>query len=26
MLPRDLIPDMRRPNNGNSIHVFALPN
>jgi alcohol dehydrogenase (cytochrome c) len=26
MLPRDLIPDIRRPNNGNSIHVFALPN
>ncbi|MDH3208192.1 MAG: PQQ-binding-like beta-propeller repeat protein [Gemmatimonadota bacterium] len=25
MLPRDLIPEMRRPNNGNSIHVFRLP-
>ncbi len=25
MLPRDLAPDMRRPANGNSIHVFALP-
>jgi alcohol dehydrogenase (cytochrome c) len=25
MLPRDLIPDIRRPANGNSIHVFALP-
>jgi alcohol dehydrogenase (cytochrome c) len=26
MLPRDLIPDIKRPSNGNSIHVFALPN
>ena len=25
MVPRDLIPHIRRPNNGNSIHVFALP-
>ena len=25
MLPRDLTPNIRRPNNGNSIHVFALP-
>ena len=25
MLPSDLTPNMRRPNNGNSIHVFALP-
>ncbi len=25
MLPRDLAPHIRRPNNGNSIHVFALP-
>ena len=25
MVPRDLIPHVRRPNNGNSIHVFALP-
>ena len=25
MLPRELAPNMRRPNNGNSIHVFALP-
>jgi alcohol dehydrogenase (cytochrome c) len=25
MLPRDLAPDIRRPGNGNSIHVFALP-
>ncbi len=25
MLVRDLAPNMRRPNNGNSIHVFALP-
>ena len=24
-LPRELAPNMRRPNNGNSIHVFALP-
>ena len=26
MLPRDLAPTIRRPRNGNSIHVFALPN
>ena len=25
MLPRDLTPHIRRPTNGNSIHVFALP-
>ena len=25
MLPRELAPDIRRPSNGNSIHVFALP-
>ena len=25
MVPRDLIPHVRRPTNGNSIHVFALP-
>ena len=25
MLPSDLTPNMHRPNNGNSIHVFALP-
>ena len=25
MVPRDLIPHIRRPSNGNSIHVFALP-
>ena len=25
MLPNDLTPNIRRPNNGNSIHVFALP-
>lgn len=24
-LPRELAPDIRRPANGNSIHVFALP-
>ena len=24
-LPRELSPDVRRPSNGNSIHVFALP-
>jgi alcohol dehydrogenase (cytochrome c) len=24
-VPRDLAPDIRRPTNGNSIHVFALP-
>lgn len=26
MLPRDLAPELSRPLNGNSIHVFALPN
>ena len=26
MLPRDLTPELTRPRNGNSIHVFALPN
>ena len=25
MLPRDLAPEMVRPNNGNSIHIFSLP-
>ena len=25
MLPRDLTPELTRPRNGNSIHVFALP-
>ena len=25
MLPRDLAPELSRPRNGNSIHVFALP-
>ena len=25
MLPNDLSPEIRRPSNGNSIHVFALP-
>lgn len=25
-LPRDLAPELRRPRNGNSMHVFALPN
>ncbi len=25
MVPNDLIPHVRRPNNGNSLHVFALP-
>ena len=25
-VPRELIPEIRRPNHGNSIHVFALPN
>ena len=25
MVPRDLIPHIRRPSNGNSLHVFALP-
>jgi len=25
MLPRDLAPELRRPSNGNSVHVFALP-
>jgi len=25
MLPRDLAPELTRPRNGNSIHVFALP-
>jgi alcohol dehydrogenase (cytochrome c) len=25
MLPRDLAPELNRPRNGNSIHVFALP-
>ena len=25
-VPRELAPEIRRPNHGNSIHVFALPN
>ena len=25
MLPRDLSPEIRRPRNGNSVHIFALP-
>jgi len=25
MLPRDLAPELVRPRNGNSMHVFALP-
>ena len=25
-LPRELAPSIRRPRNGNSLHVFALPN
>ena len=25
MLPRDLSPEIKRPRNGNSIHIFALP-
>ena len=25
MLPRDLSPEIKRPRNGNSIYIFALP-